>query len=250
MSDMNPLPSSYRSRIYRNYSSSRNQALATRRVDNLHHRGHLLRKIIRDHFPKDQNVSILDLGCGHGAFIYFMKEFGYGNIIGVDRSPEQVAEAQRLGIEGIREADLMEFLDTLQEASQDMVVAFDVIEHFTKAELILFVDQVNRVLRRGGKWIIHTPNAESPFGARSRYADFTHELSFTRRSISQLLLSSGFSDVVCYEDAPIFHGVKSAIRWMLWKIIKLVLRLYLAVETGFEYRESILSQHFLVVAIK
>ena len=131
-----------------------------------------------------------------------------------------------------------------------MVVSFDVIEHFTKDELMLLVDRVNRALRRGGKWIIHTTNAESPFGARSRYGDFTHELSFTRRSITQLILSSGFSDVMCYEDAPIFHGFKSAIRWMLWKIIKLALRLYLAVEAGFDYRESILSQHFLVVAIK
>ena len=131
-----------------------------------------------------------------------------------------------------------------------MVVAFDVIEHFTRDELLGFVDQVQRVLRPGGRWIIHTPNGESPFCGRMRYWDLTHELAFTRTSIIQLLLSSGFSNVQCFEDAPIPHGLTSAGRWLLWKAIRSGLRLYLAAETGDTASSAIFSQNFLTVADK
>jgi SAM-dependent methyltransferase len=136
----------------------------------------------------------------------------------------------------------------LPDASLDVVVAFDVIEHFMRDELLGFVDEVRRVLRPGGRWIIHTPNAESPFGGRMRYGDLTHELAFTRHSIGQLLLSSGFSSVRCFEDTPVPHGVKSAARWVLWKLFRGVLRLYMAAETGDGDASHIFTQNFLVVA--
>jgi 2-polyprenyl-3-methyl-5-hydroxy-6-metoxy-1,4-benzoquinol methylase len=70
----------------------------------------------------------------------------------------------------------MEAISSLAGESQEVVVTFDVIEHFRKDEVIAFVDQVRRVLRPCGRWIIHTPNGESPFGARMRYWDFTMKL--------------------------------------------------------------------------
>ena len=111
------------------------------------------------------------------------------------------------------------------------------------------VDEVCRVLRPGGRWIIHTPNAESPFGMRVRYGDLTHELAFTRTSLAQLL-SSGFSQVSCYEDQPVPHGLKSAVRWALWKVFRTLLRLYVAAETGDSGRDAVFSQNLLCVAFK
>lgn len=240
----------YRNRIYQSYVHSRQQPLAPESIDGLRPRAPYLNKLIRDHFPPDKTATILDLGCGHGALIYFARRAGYVNIVGVDTSPEQVAESKRLGINGVSEGDLMETLQRLQDGSQDLVVAFDVIEHFTKNEIVSFVDEIHRVLRKGGKWIIHTTNGESPFAGRIRYGDFTHELAFTRVSITQLLKSSDFSFVTCYEDAPIPHGLKSAVRWVLWKAIRGILRLYLAAETGAGEKACIFSQNFLTVAVK
>ena len=198
----------------------------------------------------DRSARILDLGCGHGAFIYFLREAGYTNVVGVDKSPEQVAEAKRLGIAGVQEADLWEILQQSPDASYDVVITFDVIEHFSKDELLPLVDGVQRILRSGGRWVIHTPNGESPFAGRMRYWDLTHEMAFTRMSISQLLQSSGFVKVVCREDKPIPHGLKSAVRWILWKMIRSGLRFYIAAETGAAESECIFSQNFLVVAVK
>lgn len=240
----------YRDRIYQYYVHSRQHSLTPENLEGLRPRAACLNKLIREHFPTDKNASILDLGCGHGALIYFAKKAGFKNITGVDRSPEQVTEAKRLGIEGVFEGDLMRSLEFLADESLDSVISFDVIEHFTKDELLLFVDQVYRVLRKGGKWIIHTPNAESPFVGRIYYGDFTHELAFTRISISQLLKSSGFTNIICLEDAPIPHGFKSAIRWAIWKVIRGGFRFYMAVETGSGEHNFIFTQSFLTVAQK
>jgi len=183
----------YRSRTYRHYVESRDRPLAPATLAGLAPRVPSLRCLVRQHFPVDKGVAILDLGCGHGALIHVARELGYRNLRGVDGSPEQVAAARRLGIEGVEAGDLRHVLETQPDASLDVVVAFDVIEHFTRNELLPFVDQVRRVLKPGGRWIIHVPNGESPFFGTIRYGDLTHEMAFTRTSLSQLLLSSGFS---------------------------------------------------------
>jgi SAM-dependent methyltransferase len=240
----------YRDRIYSNYVNARIMPLAPSTLEGLKPRAPYLTKLIRTHFPTDRRSAILDLGCGHGALIHFVRCEGYTNIRGVDGSPEQVSAARWLGIEGVEEGNLLAALAAQAGESLDVVVAFDVIEHFTRDELMGFVDQVQRVLRLGGRWIIHTVNGESPFCGRMRYWDLTHELAFTRTAISQLLLSSGFSKVQCFEDAPIPHGLKSAIRWGLWKLIRNGLRLYLAAETGEISNSAIFSQNLLVIADK
>jgi SAM-dependent methyltransferase len=148
------------------------------------------------------------------------------------------------------EGDILEYLGSTPDESQDVVVTFDVVEHFTRDELLPFVDEVHRVLKSGGRWLIHTPNGESPLSNRIRYGDLTHEQAFTRTSLGQLLLSSGFRSLECYEDAPVIHGAASAVRFVLWKVIRTMLRLYLAVETGNFGRTAIFTQNLLAVAIR
>jgi 2-polyprenyl-3-methyl-5-hydroxy-6-metoxy-1,4-benzoquinol methylase len=240
----------YRSRIYNHYVQARNHPLAPTSLDGLAPRIPYLRRLVRKHFPADKNAAVLDLGCGHGALLHVARQQGYLNLLGVDGSPEQVAAAAHLGIQGVTEGDLNAMLLAQPDASLDLVVAFDVIEHFTRDELLPFVDQVHRVLKPGGRWIIHTPNGESPFFGAIRYGDLTHELAFTRTSLSQLLLSSGFSDLRCFEDTPVVHGAKSALRWALWKSVRGLLRLYIAAETGDASNAHIFSRNVLAVSIK
>jgi 2-polyprenyl-3-methyl-5-hydroxy-6-metoxy-1,4-benzoquinol methylase len=240
----------YRTRIYRTYLSAQKKPQEPPSIKVFNPRRPYLKKLVRKHFPNDRNASILDLGCGHGTLIYCSIQEGYRNVRGVDRSQEQVWIAKSLRIKGIEHCDAMETLANEPVKAVDCIVAFDLIEHFKRNELFLFIDEIRRVLKPGGRLIIHTPNGESPFGMRIRYGDLTHELAFTQSSLSQLLLSSGFSKVDCYEDQPIPHGVKSTIRWFLWKVIRSLLFSYIIVETGDIDRDAIFSQNFLAVAYK
>lgn len=207
-----------------------------------------LKKLVHRYFPKNRSSKIIDLGCGSGTLISLAKQLGYTNIVGVDRSKEQVAAAHQLGIKEVQYGDLFDYIKALPDASQDMIVAFDVIEHLSKNELIAFVKEILRVLRPDGRWMLHTPNAESPFFGRVRYGDYTHELAFTQESIRQLLTILGFSRVAVYEDRPSVHGFASALRYVVWKFLRGILALYLMAETG--ERGGIFSQNLLAVAIK
>jgi SAM-dependent methyltransferase len=239
----------YRDRIYGSYLSGR-ALFAPTTPKGLVSRRHLLRRVVREHFPPSRDASVLDVGCGHGALLYYAREMGYVNLRGVDGSQEQVEAAERLGVPCVEQGEVVQTLSGLADCSQDCIVAFDVIEHFTREELIGLVDEVFRVLKPKGRWIIHTPNAESPFGMRVRYGDLTHELAFTRTSIAQLLLSSGFSQVESFEDYPEPYSAVRVGRWLIWKLIRSALRVYLAAETGDSARAAIFSQNFLTVAFK
>lgn len=238
-----------RARIYGAYTSARQEALVPADVCGLESRGPYARALIRRHFPVDRDAVIVDLGCGHGALIHFARQAGYVNIHGVDRSADQVAEARRLGIGGVEEGDLLAALERLEPGSHDAVITFDVIEHLTREELLTLVDGVHRVLKPGGRWIIHTPNAESPFFGRIRYGDLTHEQAFTRTSVAQLLLSSGFRECRVYEDAPVVHGLASALRYVLWRLVRGMLAVYLAAEVG-SAKGAVFSQNLLAVAVR
>ena len=240
----------YRERIYNGYVTQRDQPLAPQTLDGLRPRLPYLRRLVKRHFPKERDSAILELGCGHGAVLYALQQAGYRNASGVDGSPEPVKAARQLGLQGVKQGDLMSTLAAAEPGSFDVVVAFDVIEHFTKDELIPLVDEVRRVLRPGGRWIIHTPNAEGPFSARMQNWDFTHELAFTRVSLNQLLRSSGFDRVDCFEDRPVPHGLKSVIRALLWHLIRAGLLGYITIETGAFDRNTIFSQNMLAVAYK
>ena len=131
-----------------------------------------------------------------------------------------------------------------------MVVLFDLYHYFDPDEQAAIADEVRRVLKPGGRWILHVPNGEALFGARMRYWDVLAAGAFTRASIAQLLLACGFREVACHEDRPVPHGLASALRWVAWMALRAGLRLALAAETGETGGQAIFSQCLLAVAFK
>lgn len=207
-----------------------------------------VRRHFLPHLPRDRASAILDLGCGYGSMIYALRQLGYRNVVGVDRSAEQVRLARRLGIEGIAHADAVDHLRG-RPATYDAILAVDLLEHLTKPELLDLVDAVARALRPGGRVVVHTVNAESPFGGRIRYGDLTHELAFTSKSITQVLRLGGFDAIAVHGIEPAVHGVKSAASWALWQGVRSLLTLYLAAETGV-VRGHIVSQTLIAVGTR
>lgn len=67
----------------------------------------------------------------------------------------------------------------------------DLIEHFTKSDIVDLMHLAHKTLKDGGVLLLRTPNAESPLFGRF-YNDFTHETPFTRSSLQQILTTVGF----------------------------------------------------------
>ncbi len=197
--------------------------------------------------PKNKEVKIIDLGCGNGDLILWLQNLGFKDVAGIDYSKEQVEFAKKLGVKNILQGDLKEFLKNKKEVF-DVIFMRDVLEHFNKEEILEVMELVYSALSKNGAVVIHTPNGESIFSGRYRFWDFTHEMSFTKTSLRQLFGVSGFEKIEFYSSGPVVHGLKSLIRYLLWKIIEFILKIYLLVETG--SGEGIFTQNLIAVAQK
>ena len=127
----------------------------------------------------------------------------------------------------------MHFLQTHQRTF-DLITALDLIEHLHKDEVLRFLDGCCAALRPGGRLILQTPNADTPWAASIRYGDFTHEVCFNSNSLGRLMRLSGFSKVIGREQEPVpkRYGMASIARSILWQFIRLPLQFYNMVETG------------------
>ncbi|SRR6266567_2268279 len=240
----------YRARFYKNYAGFQQRTQMEEIQRDLELRAPYLRRLVKQCFPADRESNIVDLGCGCGALVLFLQQTGYRNVLGVETSPSQVEFARQLGISSIVSGDLVPFLRNSAAEVFDVVVVFDVIEHFCKNEVLEIMDQVYRVLRPGGRLIVHVPNAEGIFGSRIFWSDFTHEMAFTREGLRQLSCASGFTSVEFSEDLPVVHGIKSLIRRIVWAGLRSIFRLAYMAETGDSGAGLVLTQNLLAVAMK
>lgn len=242
--------SDYRQRLYERYLSHQVR-VDVGAVRAQLEKGHpYLERLVDRHFPQERTAKIVDLGCGHGTLLYTLKKRGYTDIAGVETSPEQVSAAHSLGLDCVKQGDINAVLASTPAASVDVMVAFDVLEHFTKDEIISLLDSIYRVLKPGGRFIMHVPNGEAIFSGKIFFGDFTHQVAFTQKSLRQVLAACGFSRVECHEDTPVAHGIASSLRALMWRLVRLRYRLINAIETGDSGSELILSQNLLAVAFK
>jgi len=237
----------WRSRLYEAYVSSGQAAMvATDCETTFASRLPWLRAVVRRYLPDDRAARILDLGCGHGAFLYVLRQMGFSNVSGVDVSREQVEAAARLGIRGVGLSDALEHVETLEQMSVDVVLSMDLLEHLPGATLLALAENVRRILRSDGRWVLHVPNAEGLFGAGVRYGDLTHHRAFTPSSVRQLCRTAGFERVEIHRDPPVVHGAASLLRRIVWGVGEGALRLLFTAETG--RLDPVLTRNLLAVA--
>lgn len=141
--------------------------------------------------PADRQVRILDIACGEGALLDFLRGEGFTNLAGFDISPENVRMCHELGLAFVEEADALQFLERTGPGF-DLILAFDLIEHLPRQSAAGFLEQVRAKLNPGGSVILQTPNMGSVYAAHNRYFDLSHEFGVTEKSAVDLLMLAGF----------------------------------------------------------
>lgn len=237
----------YRKKIYDKYISGFKRHQEPDSLSSVYDYRNPYRNYLRNWLPASKNASILEVACGCGKLISLLEKLGYTNIHGVDISSEQVALAQK-NTSCIEQADVMEYLERT-ERSYDLIIAIDFIEHLKKEEVVLFLDLCSKRLLQKGRVIFQTPNADSPFCMSVFCGDFTHETCFSPKGLSRLLNLQGFTEIQMRETGPIIHGLVSFIRFILWKILRLLLLSWNLVETGGR-ASNVFTRVFLISAIK
>ena len=199
--------------------------------------------------PASFEANVVDIACGGGKFLHFLKERGYSSITGVDLSPEQVSLARQV-VPDVAEENAIDFLDRHKDTF-DLITGFDVIEHLNKSEVLRFLDAAYAALKPGARLILQTPNGDSPFFGSIRYGDFTHEVCFTSNSLSRLMKLAGFADIEARGLGPLRwgRGLASALRWGTWQAIRLAIAVWALAETG-SRGSGIFTRVFIISGIK
>src|SRR5262249_713449 len=106
---------------------------------------------------------ILDLGCGPGSMWEYWNQLpSPGRVVGVDLSPEMVAEARRRHPDGRFEVGRAHELP-FEDGSFDIVIASAVLHHIPAVHLSGALAEIERVLDEHGRLAGREPN-EVPFG--------------------------------------------------------------------------------------
>ena len=147
---------------------------------------------------KDQPGRVLDIGCGDGLFLSYLKEMGF-EVWGIDFDSNSVRIAKdKRNIERVFHATPEEFIEyaTQEGLEFDYITAFEVIEHFERPYNIL--RSIRPILKKQGIIAGTVPNRDSIINiVYGRFLDDwdypPHHLTwFSKKSLEKLFERSGF----------------------------------------------------------
>jgi len=128
---------------------------ATSALEHCQHLMHL--KAYDEAVAMAAGCDVLDVGCNVG---YGTRRFldVAARVAGVDVSPRAIQAAKATSVDGRPEYETIDGLGLpFADASFDLVVSFQVIEHVL--DPLPFLDEIVRVIRPGGTVVLTTPNA-------------------------------------------------------------------------------------------
>ena len=109
-----------------------------------------LKKVLKNH-PKEQELTIADIGCGHGDILRDVAKFGRKNgykmkLIGMDANPTAIAYAKKLSTEFSELSFITEdiFSKEFKERRFDVVLATLFLHHFKEDPLVSFLENTLR----------------------------------------------------------------------------------------------------------
>lgn len=120
---------------------------------------------------------ILDIACGTGSMLRYLKNQGYNDLHGTEISD--------LCVRRLREADIAMFKSVLptiecEENIFDVIIASQILEHIIRRKE--FMSEIKRVMKKGGQCFLFVPdNCLGPIDEPS------HVIKFTEESLSKLL---------------------------------------------------------------
>jgi 2-polyprenyl-3-methyl-5-hydroxy-6-metoxy-1,4-benzoquinol methylase len=160
------------------------------------HRLESIRANYADLVPDDPLQSILEIGPGLGELLHYLtRERCLTGVEAIDLSPEVAALCTARFCPTTHTPNPIEYL-TARPARYDSIFLLHVLEHVEKVAAIEFVRALRGALKPGGRVVIEVPNMGNALvGLTYRYADFTHEMGFTEKSLAQLLRLGGFEDI-------------------------------------------------------
>lgn len=132
----------------------------------------------------DRRPRILDVGCGTGANLKTLAEFGEAE--GVDISPDALQFCRERGLNNVKLGAAEEL--PYDDATFDLVTALDVVEHLD--DDVGGLRELRRVLRPGGRVLIFVPTFMWLWGLQDEVSH--HRRRYTLPELRRAMAEAGF----------------------------------------------------------
>ena len=126
--------------------------LRERTIGGLHES--LVKRVSNLNLPSD--ASVLDLGCGTGAWLSRLRQQGFTRLTGIDRDISQAGFPEAAYLAGDFDRDLML---SLPVGKYDLITAIELLEHLVNPGHLFSITE--RALSRSGHLLLTTPNVHS-----------------------------------------------------------------------------------------
>ena len=132
----------------------------------------------------DRRPRILDVGCGTGANLLMLSE--YGDAEGVDISKDALAFCRERGLDKVKlgAGEKLPYDD----GTFDLVTAFDVVEHMD--DDLAGLSEMRRVLRPGGRVLLFVPTFMFLWGVQDDVSN--HRRRYRLPELQRVLEQAGF----------------------------------------------------------
>lgn len=165
------------------------------------------------------NARVLDIGTSTGTNLRMLRDQGFTRFTGVDLSEDAIRWCAEKGLGEVRQGDVCAL--PLPDASFDLVLATDIIEHVDRDDIAL--KEIARVLRPGGHALLTVPAFESIRGLQDRVAH--HKRRYLKHQLLERVQQAGLvPGRAFYFNSLLFVPI-----WLARRLIDL-LRLPLASE--------------------
>ncbi|HEX3083044.1 MAG TPA: class I SAM-dependent methyltransferase [Pyrinomonadaceae bacterium] len=133
---------------------------------------------------KDRRARILDVGCGTGANLVRLSDFGDAE--GVDISPDALKFCRERGLNNVKlgAAESLPY----EDHEFDLVTAFDVVEHMD--DDVAGLREMRRVLRPGGRVLLFVPTFMFLWGVQDEVSN--HRRRYRLDELRQVVTAAGF----------------------------------------------------------
>jgi 2-polyprenyl-3-methyl-5-hydroxy-6-metoxy-1,4-benzoquinol methylase len=138
-----------------------------------------------------QGRRVLEIGFGNGGFMAFARREGAA-VAGIEINAAMREAAATHGFETF-DASLVDL--ATRDDRYDLVVAFDVLEHWDTSDLVDNFRAIRLLLNEGGLFVSRFPNGQSPFGRVFQHGDFSHKTILSTYKIEYLAGIAGFEIV-------------------------------------------------------
>jgi SAM-dependent methyltransferase len=136
------------------------------------------------HRVTDRRPRILDVGCGTGANLLMLSQ--YGDAEGVDISEDALAFCRERGLEKVKLGAGEEL--PYDDGTFDLVTALDVVEHMD--DDLAGLREMRRVLRPGGRVLLFVPTFMFLWGVQDDVSN--HRRRYRLPELQRVLEQAGF----------------------------------------------------------